>query len=107
MTVINFYIFDINSHTRKPEKVTGTFSIGPKEYALTMPMVAQIGNEDLTSAYRRELTQVRDALSDMIESADGIESLAVCAHARPCHSRLRRGRTIADLGAATTPPALI
>ena len=77
MAIINFHIFDMNMLTRNPEKVTGTFNIGPKEYTLTMPMVAQIGNEDLKSAYRRELMRVRDALSDLIESTDGIQSLGV------------------------------
>ena len=74
MAIINFHIFDMHVLTRNPEKVTGTFNIGPKEYTLTMPMVAQIGNEDLKSAYRRELMRVRDALSDLIESADGIKA---------------------------------
>lgn len=74
--VVHFNLFEMDGDTRpfEPKRVTGTFKVGGKEVALTMPVVEQIGKQTTIDAYRAALVEIRDALNDMIQNPHGIRA---------------------------------
>jgi hypothetical protein len=54
------------------QRATGKFKVGTEDVELTLPIPKAVGDEKPSESYRRELTVIRDALTDIIGNRDGI-----------------------------------